>query len=111
MRTRKRFGQHFLTDPAVLEQIGRAVSLNQDDKLLEIGPGHGALTEVLYGQCSRFVGVEIDRDLIAMLKARFSQLEVVNADVLQLDFHELTEACSQRVMRFWRCITTRAFQS
>ncbi|MCZ6852801.1 MAG: 16S rRNA (adenine(1518)-N(6)/adenine(1519)-N(6))-dimethyltransferase RsmA [Gammaproteobacteria bacterium] len=89
MRARKRFGQHFLTDPAVLERIGAVLALQAQDKLLEIGPGNGALTEVLYGHCDRFIGVEIDRDLIAMLKARFTELEVVNADVLRLDFREV----------------------
>ncbi|MCZ6618476.1 MAG: 16S rRNA (adenine(1518)-N(6)/adenine(1519)-N(6))-dimethyltransferase RsmA [Gammaproteobacteria bacterium] len=97
MRARKRFGQHFLTDPAVLERIGEAVALSPQDKLLEIGPGHGALTEVLYGQCGRFVGVEIDRDLITPLKTRFADLEVVNADVLRLDFREVFAGGGWRV--------------
>ncbi len=97
MRARKRFGQHFLTDPAVLEQMGAALALRPEDKLFEIGPGHGALTEVLYGHCGRFVGVEIDRDLIAMLRARFAELEVVNADVLRLDFREVFASGDWRV--------------
>ena len=97
MRARKRFGQHFLTDPAVLERIGAALALRPEDKLFEIGPGHGALTEVLYGQCGRFVGVEIDRDLIALLRARFTELEVVNADVLRLDFREVFASRDWRV--------------
>ena len=97
MRARKRFGQHFLTDPAVLERIGAVLALCPEDKLLEIGPGHGALTEVLYGHCKRFIGVEIDRDLIAALKVRFTELEVVNADVLRLDFHEVFASGNWRV--------------
>ena len=97
MRARKRFGQHFLTEPAVLERIGAAVALRPDDKLLEIGPGHGALTEVFYGHCGRFVGVEIDRDLIAMLKASFAELEVINADVLRLDFREVFASGDWRI--------------
>jgi len=97
VRARKRFGQHFLTDPAVLERIGTVLALQPQDKLLEIGPGNGALTEVLYGHCGRFVGVEIDRDLIAALKARFTQLEVVNADILRLDFREVFASGDWRV--------------
>lgn len=56
-----------------------------DDRLLEIGPGHGALTEYLYGTTARYVAVEIDRDLVPFLKARFDGLEVVNDDVLRVD--------------------------
>ena len=97
MRARKRFGQHFLTDPAVLERMGAVLALGSEDKLLEIGPGRGALTEVLYGRCERFIGVEIDRDLIASLKARFAELDVVNADVLRLDFREVFAGRDWRV--------------
>ena len=88
MRARKRFGQHFLTDEGVLARIVAAVNPAADDRLLEIGPGHGALTELIYPEAGHMVAIEIDRDLIAMLKARFSRLEVINADVLALDLKE-----------------------
>ena len=89
MRARKRFGQHFLTDRGVLEQMVRAIGPRPDDQLLEIGPGHGALTEHLYGLTRRYLAVEIDRDLAPLLKARFDGLELVNADVLQVDLAAL----------------------
>ncbi len=88
MRARKRFGQHFLKDPSVLERMTAALNPKPDDRLLEIGPGQGALTALLHGTSERFVAVEIDRDLIAMLKARFPELEVLNADVLRLPLEE-----------------------
>lgn len=89
MRARKRFGQHFLTDPHVLREIVRVVRPKAHDQLLEIGPGHGALTEHLVGTSARYLVVEIDRDLIHKLRARFTDVEVVNADVLKVDFAEI----------------------
>jgi 16S rRNA (adenine1518-N6/adenine1519-N6)-dimethyltransferase len=88
-RVRKRFGQHFLADEHVLEKIVEAVRPGAADRLLEIGPGHGALTGYLYGSTERYLAVELDRDLIAPLRARFPDLEVVNADILKVDLDAL----------------------
>ena len=61
---RKRFGQHFLHDPGVIERIARAVNPGPDDHLVEIGPGRGALTHLLLREAyASFDAVEIDRDL------------------------------------------------
>jgi 16S rRNA (adenine1518-N6/adenine1519-N6)-dimethyltransferase len=65
-----------------------------DDRLLEIGPGLGALTEHLYGSTSRYRAVEIDRDLVPLLKARFADLELINADVLKVDLGEVLDGPS-----------------
>ncbi len=86
---RKRFGQHFLVDQGVLDEIVALVRPSADDRLLEIGPGHGALTERLHGRAARFVAIEIDRDLVPFLKARFADLEVINEDVLRVDLDAL----------------------
>lgn len=67
----------------------RLIALRDDDAALEIGPGHGALTEHLFGRCRRYVAVEIDRDLVPFLRARFDGLEVVNDDVLRVDLAAL----------------------
>lgn len=85
MRARKRFGQHFLVDQAVLTALVKRIRPQPHDKLLEIGPGHGALTEHLYGTAGRYAAVEIDRDLVPFLKARFADLEVINDDILRVD--------------------------
>jgi 16S rRNA (adenine1518-N6/adenine1519-N6)-dimethyltransferase len=89
MRARKRFGQHFLHDEAVLEQISAALVLKADQRLLEIGPGRGALTARLQGQTARYVAVEIDRDLVPRLQAQYPAIEFINADVLKVDLAEL----------------------
>ncbi len=88
MRARKRFGQHFLVDESVLERMVARMQPAADDRLLEIGPGHGALTQHLYGRVSEYVAVEIDRDLIAPLRAHFTGLDVQNIDVLKMALHE-----------------------
>lgn len=98
MRARKRFGQHFLTDGNVLARIVSVLNPVADDRLLEIGPGHGALTELLYPCVGTFSAIEIDRDLIAMLRARFPRLELINADVLQVDMNEVLAGGNWRLV-------------
>ena len=99
MRARKRFGQHFLTDDGVLQAISAAVALQADDPVLEIGPGQGALTEVLAAGVARYVAVEIDRDLVPFLKVSYPQLQVINADILRVDLADVLD-CS----RPWRVV-------
>lgn len=88
-RARKRFGQHFLHDPAVIDRIVGAVAPRAGDALLEIGPGRGALTERLLAApgCS-LDAIEIDRDLCADLRQRFSAVQrftLHEADALRCD--------------------------
>ncbi|MBX3705044.1 MAG: 16S rRNA (adenine(1518)-N(6)/adenine(1519)-N(6))-dimethyltransferase RsmA [Pseudomonadales bacterium] len=95
MRARKRFGQHFLSDDGVLDRIVRSVRPQPADLLLEIGPGQGALTAWLARELrdaapsGRYVAVEIDRDLVPFLRARFPGVEFVNADILRVDLDAL----------------------
>ncbi|MEQ8857223.1 MAG: 16S rRNA (adenine(1518)-N(6)/adenine(1519)-N(6))-dimethyltransferase RsmA [Pseudomonadales bacterium] len=86
---RKRFGQHFLVDQGVLDAMVALIRPRATDRLLEIGPGRGALTEHLHGTAARYLAIEIDRDLVPFLKARFTDLEVVNDDVLRVDLSGL----------------------
>jgi len=92
VRARKRFGQHFLTDQGVLQQLVAALNLRRDDRVFEIGPGHGALTDLLVGQVDVYRAVEIDRDLVPFLRARHSELELINADILKVDLAEILDA-------------------
>lgn len=82
LRARKRFGQHFLVDEHVVADIVAAVAPRQEDHLLEIGAGTGALTSALYGLSGRLTLVEIDRDLVPRLRQRFPAAEVICADIL-----------------------------
>ncbi len=92
MRARKRFGQHFLHDQGVLQQFAGALGLRANDRVLEIGPGHGALTDVLINQPQVYKAVEIDRDLVPLLRARYPQLEVINEDILRVDLSGVLDA-------------------
>ena len=93
-RARKRFGQHFLHDRQVIEAILRAVDPKPGERLVEIGPGHGALTLPLLQRAGRLTAIEIDRDLVAGLAAAaegLGELAIVNADILAFDLAELGE--------------------
>jgi 16S rRNA (adenine1518-N6/adenine1519-N6)-dimethyltransferase len=86
---RRRFGQHFLDGEAILEAMAERLAYSRADPVLEIGPGEGALTRHLIAASDDVTVVEIDRDLVALLKQRFAQLRVIEADVLHLDLAPL----------------------
>lgn len=91
-RPRKRFGQHFLTDPRTLERIADALAPGASDTVVEIGPGRGALTDLLAARCKRLITIEIDRDLVRHLREKYAgqpQVEVVEADALETDWAAL----------------------
>jgi 16S rRNA (adenine1518-N6/adenine1519-N6)-dimethyltransferase len=90
-RARRRFGQNFLTDPAAIQRIVAALAPLPSESVLEIGPGRGSLTEALLEAVPAIVAVEIDRDLVAGLRARYpeNRLRVVEHDVLDIAFETL----------------------
>jgi 16S rRNA (adenine1518-N6/adenine1519-N6)-dimethyltransferase len=89
---RKRFGQNFLVDRAVIRRIIDTIGPVAGELLIEIGPGHGAITTPLLDSGAELMVVEIDRDLAMALQQRYSQqplLTIRQADALQTDFGEL----------------------
>lgn len=91
---RKRFGQHFLRDTRVLDAIVDALGPLTDRTVVEIGPGRGVLTDRLVERAARVVAVEVDRDLVAHLRARYAgqaHVEIVEADVLTVPLASLTD--------------------
>jgi len=81
-----KLGQHFLTQPAILERIAAAVCPGPEPLVLEIGPGRGALTQKLLDRADRVVAIELDTTLVAHLRSQNDErLEVVAADVLATD--------------------------
>ena len=82
---RKRFGQHFLSDPAVIDAIVRAIDPRPGQTMVEIGPGLAALTQPLTERLGRLTVIELDRDLAARLRAH-PRLQVIESDVLKVDF-------------------------
>lgn len=89
--TKKSLGQHWLNDPATLEDICDAAELTPEDTVLEIGPGPGTLTKYLTEQAKQVVAVEFDSALAAALPGRVpvSNLEVVHHDILTFDLTQL----------------------
>ena len=91
-RAKKRFGQHFLTDPRILARIAEALAITPADTVIEIGPGRGALTEALLQRAGRVIAIEVDRDLVPILRTRWAddpRLTVVEGDVLEQDLAPL----------------------
>lgn len=89
---RKRFGQNFLHDPHVIQHIVNAIHPQKQDNLLEIGPGKGALTKALLPHCPRLQAIELDRDLIPMLRnecKQYHECQIHEGDALQFDFTRL----------------------
>mgnify|MGYP001813861772 FL=1 len=94
-RPRKRFGQHFLRDPGIIEAIVQAIDPQPGDTIVEIGPGHGAITESLAKRAGHLHCVELDRDLAAALRRRFGQRDSVTiheADALKFDYCALGDS-------------------
>jgi 16S rRNA (adenine1518-N6/adenine1519-N6)-dimethyltransferase len=91
---RKRFGQHFLADRAVLAAIVAAIDPQPADRMIEIGPGPGALTGSLLERLDQLTAIEIDRDLCARLRRRWppERLTLIEGDALRVPFDELVSA-------------------
>ncbi|HKE95296.1 MAG TPA: 16S rRNA (adenine(1518)-N(6)/adenine(1519)-N(6))-dimethyltransferase RsmA [Povalibacter sp.] len=103
---RKRFGQHFLHDPLVIGRIVDAIAPRSDDRMVEIGPGLGAITLPLLQRLHRLDAIEIDRDAIAHLQqitagsvAGRGQLRIHEADVLEFDLQTLLGATNPQPLR------------
>ncbi len=93
---RKRFGQHFLTDRAVIDRIVALIAPKPGEALVEIGPGLGAMTDPLVARSERLTVIELDRDLAARLRRR-GELQVIEADVLSADFAALAQAAGAKL--------------
>ena len=91
---RKRLGQHFLTDRHALERIVDALEIGPGETVVEIGPGRGALTDLLAERATHLVAVEIDRLLIPVLTERYAavpNVRIVEADVLEISLGSLVD--------------------
>ena len=95
---RKRFGQHFLSDHAIIDAIVRAIAPVPGQAVVEIGPGLAALTQPLVERLGQLTVIELDRDLAARLRSH-GQLKVVECDVLKVDFAQLGQALGAPKMR------------
>ena len=91
----KKFGQNFLIDSNILENIVNAAEITKDDFVLEIGPGIGTMTQYLCESARKVVAVEIDKNLIPILEndtlKEYDNVRVINEDILKLDINKLVE--------------------
>ncbi|MCK7578645.1 MAG: 16S rRNA (adenine(1518)-N(6)/adenine(1519)-N(6))-dimethyltransferase RsmA [Chromatiales bacterium] len=94
-RARKRFGQNFLHDPLVIDRIHAAIDARPGERLVEIGPGQGAITQRLLTRAGALDVIELDRDLIEPLRQRLGglgELRIHNADALDFDLRTLADS-------------------
>jgi 16S rRNA (adenine1518-N6/adenine1519-N6)-dimethyltransferase len=99
-RPKKHFGQHFLHERSVIERIVAAIAPQPDDRIVEIGPGEGALTLPLLRAAGRLTAIELDTELIAPLRASaagIGELEVIHADILDVDLTALAGGSKLRL--------------
>ncbi len=97
-QARKRFGQHFLTDSGVIDQIVQAIAPATTDVMVEIGPGLAAMTQPLVERLGHLNVIELDRDLAKRLRAH-PQLQVIESDVLKVDFTALAASLNTQALR------------
>lgn len=95
-RAKKRFGQHFLTDHAIIDGIVQAIDPQPGQSVVEIGPGLAALTQPLVERLGHLTVIELDRDLSVQLR-KHPQLQVVEADVLTVDFVALAQSLPHKL--------------
>jgi 16S rRNA (adenine1518-N6/adenine1519-N6)-dimethyltransferase len=102
-RPRKRFGQNFLHDQRIIEKLIDQIDPQPEDRLVEIGPGRGALTTHLIERCQNVSAIEIDRDLIAPLHAMAAQqgkeINLIQADILEFDLLRFAEERPDQKLR------------
>ena len=89
MRAKPKLGQNFLVDPAACEAIVAALGDLSARTVVEIGPGAGAITEILASRVGRLIAIELDKELASRLRAQFPRVNVMEADVLTVDFAKL----------------------
>ena len=94
LKAKKSLGQNFLQDEDVLQKIIKYADLSDQDTVIEIGPGKGALTELLAEKCKKVLAIELDERLIPILQENFQyddQVEIIHEDVLKINLPELIE--------------------
>jgi 16S rRNA (adenine1518-N6/adenine1519-N6)-dimethyltransferase len=98
-RARRRYSQNFLHDPGTIGRIVEAIAPRPGDRIVEVGPGRGAITAPLLALCEHLTAVEIDRDLAQMLLRRFGaeRLTLMCADALKIDWAELAQRSGGRL--------------
>ena len=100
MYPKKRFGQNFLTDKKLLEDLVKLIDISIEDKILEVGPGKGDLTDNLIKFCDSYYGIEIDKDLFNFLVTKFPKNKgsFFNLDILNLKLSKIVDSSNIRII-------------
>ncbi|MAH77284.1 MAG: 16S rRNA (adenine(1518)-N(6)/adenine(1519)-N(6))-dimethyltransferase [Gammaproteobacteria bacterium] len=100
MQAKKRFGQNFLSDKKLLEDLVNLINVDSNDRLLEIGPGKGDLTKNLINICDSYFGIELDKDLLVFLRNKFpkNRNAFIDGDILKLNASEIYASNQFRVV-------------
>ena len=93
----KRFGQNYLQDKNIIRKIFSEINHQQDDTIIEIGPGRGALTELIYGTTENFIAVEIDTRVIEELQSKFPDLKLIQKDFLKVDISTIIDSNKKKL--------------
>jgi len=107
MKAKKALGQNFISDPQLISDIVDASGCGEKDTVVEIGPGRGALTQELAGRVRKLYAVELDSDLIPVLRTIFAlkpNVEIINEDILTFDFSKVTEDLKNENDGYFRII-------
>lgn len=91
-KIKKKFGQNFITEPSIIDNIVEAANLTKNDTVIEIGPGLGVLTRALADRAGKVYAIEIDKNLIPLLEETLTgheNIEIINQDALTLNFDQL----------------------
>ncbi len=99
MRPKKRLGQHFLTSVAYVEKIIRLASVKSGDKVLEVGPGKGALTRKLVEVGAKVTAIEYDPDMVMYINEKYPEVNVIHADASSMIWDEAIEGGG------WKCVS------
>jgi 16S rRNA (adenine1518-N6/adenine1519-N6)-dimethyltransferase len=93
----KRFGQNYLHDKNIIKKIVGEINPLPDDTILEIGPGRGALTELIYDKTENFIAVEIDTRVIEELQSKFPGLQLIQKDFLKVDISTIYDSNKKKL--------------
>lgn len=93
----KRFGQNYLQDQNIIKKIISEIDPKENDTIIEIGPGQGAITKLLLENKAKLTAVEIDKRVIDDLKNRFPELNLIQSDFLKLDLKELKDSSKKKL--------------
>lgn len=97
IQPKKSLGQNFLKDKNIAQKIVHSLQANQDDLIVEIGPGTGALTEYIYPRFPNYVAIELDKRAIEFLNETYPNLSIIESDVLKVNFESLKTKDNQRI--------------